>query len=32
VKQASDVWICTRAQMARHVLDNTPAEKDGHEF
>lgn len=25
VKEAPDVWICTRAEMARYVLDNTPA-------
>ena len=25
VKAAPDAWICTRAQMARHVLDNTLA-------
>jgi len=24
VKAAPDVWICTRADMAQHVLDNTP--------
>jgi peptidoglycan/xylan/chitin deacetylase (PgdA/CDA1 family) len=24
VKEAPDVWICTRAEMARYVLDNTP--------
>jgi len=25
VKAAPDVWICTRAEMARYVLDNTPS-------
>jgi len=24
VKEAPDVWICTRAEMARYVLENTP--------
>jgi hypothetical protein len=23
VKACDDVWICTREQMARHVLENT---------